>query len=84
MTQIQDTRGYVFNIQHYSIHDGPGIRTTVFMLGCPLRCIWCQNPESQLLKPQLFFTLEKCSGCGECVKACPQKAITIVNGTSRT
>jgi pyruvate formate lyase activating enzyme len=74
----------VFNIQHYSIHDGPGIRTTVFIKGCPLRCIWCQNPESQSLAPQLFFTGEKCTGCGECVKVCPAKAITMVDGKSRT
>ena len=84
MTQTEDTKGYVFNIQHYAIHDGPGIRTTVFTLGCPLRCIWCQNPESQSKTPQLFFTAEKCTGCGECAKVCPEKAITIINRKSRT
>lgn len=84
MGQTENVKGFVFNIQHYSIHDGPGIRTTVFTLGCPLRCIWCQNPESQSSAPQLFFTEEKCTGCGECVKACPEKVITIVNGKSRT
>jgi pyruvate formate lyase activating enzyme len=76
--------GTVFNIQHYSIHDGPGIRTTVFVNGCPLRCAWCQNPESQTKVPRLFFTLEKCTGCGKCVDICPQKATSIVEGHSRT
>jgi pyruvate formate lyase activating enzyme len=80
----KESKGYVFNIQHYSIHDGPGIRTTVFMLGCPLRCVWCQNPESQGKKPQLFFTEEKCTGCGECAKACGEKAVKMVNGKPRT
>ena len=62
--------GYIFNIQHFSIHDGPGIRTTVFMKGCPLDCVWCHNPESKSFRPQLSFTESKCVGCGGCVKAC--------------
>jgi len=77
-------KGVIFNIQHYSIHDGPGIRTTVFIKGCPLRCLWCQNPESQALLPEIFFDSEKCTGCGKCIEACPQGAIEIVNGRSRT
>jgi len=81
---MDDVRGIVFNIQHYSIHDGPGIRTTVFVNGCPLSCLWCQNPESQSETPQLFFTREKCSGCGKCLDACPQKAITMVDNVSQT
>ncbi len=84
MGQTEDTKGFVFNIQHYSIHDGPGIRTTVFTKGCPLSCVWCQNPESQLKTPQLFFTGEKCTGCGACVAVCPEKAIEISNGKSKT
>ena len=79
-----DTKGIVFNIQHYSIHDGPGIRTTVFINGCPLRCVWCQNPESLSMIPSIFFASEKCTGCGKCVETCPQKAITVVNGKSST
>ena len=67
----------VFNIQSYSIHDGPGIRVTVFVKGCPLRCLWCANPESNLAKPQLMTYSSKCTGCGSCLAACPQKAITI-------
>jgi pyruvate formate lyase activating enzyme len=84
MSQTENTQGYVFNIQHYSIHDGPGIRTTVFTKGCPLSCVWCQNPESQLQAPELFFTSEKCTGCGACVAACTQQAIAISDGKSKT
>jgi pyruvate formate lyase activating enzyme len=69
------TEGIVFDIQRYSIHDGPGIRTVVFLKGCPLKCLWCCNPESQLASPQLGFIQSKCIGCLECVKACPNKAI---------
>lgn len=76
--------GVVFNIQHYSIHDGPGIRTTVFMKGCPLNCLWCQNPESKQFLPEIFFNSEKCVGCGKCIEVCPQGAIDIVQGKSRT
>lgn len=65
----------VFNIQGFSIHDGPGIRTTVFLKGCPLRCLWCQNPESNLPCPQLMSYKTKCTGCGRCVELCPEKAI---------
>jgi pyruvate formate lyase activating enzyme len=69
--------GVIFNIQHYSVHDGPGIRTTVFLKGCPLGCLWCQNPESQVLAPQLLWDAARCSGCGRCVTNCPEKAITL-------
>ncbi len=82
--EIAQTTGTVFNIQHYSIHDGPGIRTTVFLKGCPLKCLWCQNPESQSGKPELFFNSEKCTGCGLCLEACPEEAIRIDNGLSVT
>jgi pyruvate formate lyase activating enzyme len=76
--------GVVFNIQRYSIHDGPGIRTTVFMKGCPLRCVWCQNPESQASRPQLFFNRERCTGCGQCAAVCPEKAVEILEGKAVT
>lgn len=76
--------GTIFNIQHYSIHDGPGIRTTVFLKGCPLRCLWCQNPESQSARPELFFDADKCKGCGTCVAACPEQAVTLHDGRSWT
>ena len=76
--------GSIFNIQHYSIHDGPGIRTTIFLKSCPLSCWWCQNPESRLFRPQLFFDPAKCAGCGTCVTVCPNGAIRLADGISRT
>jgi len=66
--------GGVFDIQRFSIHDGPGIRTTVFLKGCPLRCLWCHNPEGRSPSQVVSFLPEKCLGCGECVSACPQHA----------
>lgn len=67
----------VFNIQTYCIHDGPGIRSTVFVKGCPLKCLWCANPESQAARPELMTYSSKCTGCGRCVFVCPAKAITV-------
>lgn len=72
--------GTVINIQKYSVHDGPGIRTTVFFKGCPLKCWWCHNPESQSIKHEIMFFEERCTGCGVCVKRCSQKAIEIKEG----
>ena len=71
----EQTSGTVFNIQHYSVHDGPGIRTLIFLKGCPLRCLWCSNPESQTRLPQLAYNATKCVSCARCVTACPQKAL---------
>lgn len=71
--------GIVFNIQNFSVHDGAGIRTIVFMKGCPLRCAWCSNPESQLMQPQLAFNPNKClttDKCTRCIEKCPEGAIS--------
>ncbi len=67
--------GIIFDIQRFSVHDGPGIRTTVFLKGCPLRCLWCHNPEGISPKPELMFFDYNCLGCGTCVRVCPEKAI---------
>lgn len=69
-------KGIVFNIQKYSIQDGPGIRTIVFLKGCPLRCKWCSNPESGIPQIQMMFQKKLCINCGACIDACPEKAIS--------
>ena len=68
--------GRIFDIQRFAVHDGPGIRTTVFFKGCPLRCLWCGNPESISPGPVLSYQPEKCIACGDCFPACPEKALT--------
>lgn len=77
-------KAIIFNIQKFSVHDGPGIRTTVFFKGCPLRCLWCHNPESQNLQKEMLYDRDKCVLCGTCVKVCPKKAIKIENGVLTT
>ncbi|MBS7527492.1 glycyl-radical enzyme activating protein [Fusibacter paucivorans] len=67
----------IFNIQKFSIHDGPGIRTTVFFKGCPLNCIWCHNPESINAAREIMWDNQKCSHCGTCAAQCPAKSIAI-------
>ncbi len=64
----------VTNVQRFSIHDGDGIRTTVFLKGCPLRCQWCHNPETQRTTPQIFYTADQCLVCGACAAVCPRHA----------
>jgi len=74
---VASATGTVFNIQRYSIDDGPGIRTTVFFKGCPLSCVWCSNPESQNLAPELMHRDSLCKRCYRCVAACPEGAISV-------
>ena len=62
----------VFDIEKFAVHDGPGIRTVVFLKGCPLRCIWCHNPESQAFEPEVLLDNAKCTRCGSCAAVCPQ------------
>lgn len=74
--------GTVLNIQHFCIHDGPGIRTTVFLKGCSYRCKWCSNPESIHPQPELAYKVDKCLGkveCGKCISTCPETAIFTVD-----
>jgi pyruvate formate lyase activating enzyme len=71
---------YVFNVQKYSIHDGDGIRTTIFFKGCPINCAWCHNPESQRFDKELLYFKDRCSGCGKCVQRCPSGANTMIDG----
>jgi pyruvate formate lyase activating enzyme len=74
---MDSSRGLIFDIQRYSMHDGPGIRTTVFMKGCPLHCRWCSNPESIKPVPEIMTNDLRCVRCGECARVCPEGAITI-------
>ena len=70
-----DDTAIIFDIQRFSLHDGPGIRTTIFFKGCSLRCIWCQNPESLHPLPEISFFQEKCKGCHNCIAVCPKNTI---------
>lgn len=72
----------IFEIERFAIHDGPGIRTTVFFQGCPLRCGWCANPESHTVGKHIMFFSRLCVGCGKCAEVCGQNAAHIVNGKS--
>ena len=76
-----EVRGVVFNIQRFSIHDGPGIRTTVFLKGCPLRCGWCSNPEALKPHPEIITRDVKCIRSGICVEACPEQAIAVMENS---
>ena len=71
MAQGEKT-GIIFNIQKFSVHDGPGIRTTVFMKGCPLQCYWCSNAESMSSEPELGIIRASCNNCEKCLEVCPE------------
>jgi pyruvate formate lyase activating enzyme len=80
MQKIKMQSGLVFDLMHFSTRDGPGIRTTVFLKGCPLHCAWCHNPESQSPQPEVILRPNLCIACGECISVCPEDAISQVNG----
>jgi glycyl-radical enzyme activating protein len=80
MPDSRSIRGRIFEIQRFSIHDGPGIRTTVFLKGCPLKCAWCHNPEGISPALQLSFLPDKCIGCGYCLRACRHGGHRLVDG----
>ncbi|MDP2791335.1 MAG: glycyl-radical enzyme activating protein [Rectinemataceae bacterium] len=75
-------RAVVFNIARFSLHDGPGIRTVVFLKGCPLSCAWCHNPEGMSARPEVFFRPDKCLACGRCAAVCPRMATVAAIGTA--
>ena len=74
---------HVFNIQKYSIYDGPGIRTLIFFQGCPLRCLWCSNPEGLTPAPKILFSHKLCAHCGNCVPVCPERLHTLSGNPPR-
>lgn len=76
--------GIIFDIKKYALHDGPGIRCTVFLKGCPLRCSWCHNPESWQAEPEPMVSLVRCVRCGRCVEVCPESAISLTKTTLAT
>jgi pyruvate formate lyase activating enzyme len=80
---VSEKSGVVFDIQRFSIHDGPGIRTTVFLKGCPLACLWCASPESQSTSPSLLVRGVNCRRSGACEKICPERAVVLVDGEGR-
>jgi pyruvate formate lyase activating enzyme len=73
---LTESHGIVFDVKHFAVHDGPGIRTTIFLKGCPLRCEWCHSPESQSLNPELLIHQDRCIGCGRCLEVCKLGAIS--------
>ena len=77
---MKELKAKIFEMKRFAVHDGDGIRTTVFFKGCPLRCVWCHNPEGICAKSELAYLAHKCISCGECVSVCPTGAHTLDNG----
>jgi len=73
------TSGFTFDMKRFALHDGPGLRTTVFLKGCPLSCLGCHNPEGQGVGKELVFRADRCTSCGDCIPACPSRAISILD-----
>ena len=80
---MAETTLLVTEIERSAIHDGPGLRAVVFLQGCPLHCPWCCNPETQSARPVLLHDLKRCVGCGACVAACPNGALSLADGKAR-
>ena len=74
------TSGFIFDVKRFALHDGPGLRTTLFMKGCSLSCLGCHNPEGQGVGPELIFRPDRCTVCGDCIPACPHEALSLANG----
>ncbi len=77
MELMTDIEGLIFKIKRYSIHDGPGIRTSVFLKGCPLNCIWCHSPEGISKEITIWYNKNLCIACGQCVDVCPESALVL-------
>ncbi len=84
MNKANNHTAHIFDLKHYAVNDGPGIRTTIFFKGCPLRCAWCHNPESHSAQPELMLHTGRCIACGACFETCPQGAITPDNRIDRS
>lgn len=78
MVNIPEKEGIIFKIKRFSLHDGPGIRTSVFLKGCPLNCIWCHSPEGISQDISIWYNVNLCIACGQCVSACPERALALI------